>query len=101
MGAVLRAAMAARDHRLVRASTRRGGGLTLTGVGVAESAEAVDGHPRGPLIDESRGRRCPALPAQAPLDESKRRRDVPTLWPGLLTQLHDDRPKRRQLDFTE
>ena len=48
MGAVLRAAMAARDHRPVRASTRRGGGLTLTGVGVAEAAEAVDGRGHAP-----------------------------------------------------
>ena len=63
----------------------------------SEAAEAVDGHLRGPRVDGSRGRRCPALPAQAPLNESKRRRDVPILWPGLVTNLHANRPKRRQL----
>ena len=38
---------------------------------------------RGPRIDGSRGRRCPP-PVQASLDESKRRRDVPILWPESL-----------------
>ncbi|EJK71612.1 hypothetical protein THAOC_06925 [Thalassiosira oceanica] len=80
--------MAARDHRPVRASTLRGGGLTLTGVGVAEAAEAVDGHadmhPRPSHRWKPRPDDDPPPPVQASLDESKRRRDVPILWPESL-----------------
>ncbi|EJK66444.1 hypothetical protein THAOC_12641 [Thalassiosira oceanica] len=67
----------------------RGGGLTLTGVGVAEAAEAVDGRGYAPealtaLTSMEAAADDARPPVQASLDESKRRSDVPILWPESL-----------------